>query len=459
MPFSPEADLMASLRGEPVLAVRREDKGPSERRAPLTPDHVAALLRRQPLPVSVESSSRRVFADSEYLHAGAKVVPGVGRPPVILGVKEPDPTRLVPGATYLVFAHVTKGQPSNMPLLKKLMHLGCTLIDYEQIVDEQGRRLVFFGKHAGHAGAINALWALGRRLHAEGVVTPFAEIRLAHEYPSLDAALAHIHAVGRSIRANGLSPKLRPIVFAIAGSGNVAEGAEAVLEHLHPEEIRHEELETFPATREMRHRVFLARLTREARYRRIGGGAFDAAEYAAHPHRYTSALERYLPHVTVFVNATYWEEGLPRLIANAHLDELWRAEAQPVLRVIADVTCDIGGSIEATVTATKAEDPVYVFAPDCRREGAVITPGVRGEGPVLMTVDNLPAQVPREASAFFGDQLLPFVPSLAACNWMRPFEALHLEPELRRAVIVHRGELVPRFAHLSQAIAAAEEQH
>ena len=453
MAFSPEADLLiARTEADAVLAIRREDKGPSERRAPLAPKQIASLAGAAGLKFAIESSDRRVFTNRDYAEAGATVVPSLCRPPVILGVKEPDPERLVPGATYLVFAHVTKGQPSNMPLLRRMQKLGCTLIDYEQIVDEAGRRLVFFGRHAGHAGAINALWALGQRYLAEGTSTPFAEMKLAHEYTSLDAALAQVRAIGARIRTEGLPATLRPVIFAIAGSGHVSEGAEAVLEDLQPREIGARELQEFSATREVRHEVFLARLSRAARYHRIGGGAFDAADYARHPHRFTSALERYLKHVTVFVNGTYWHDGLPRLIDNEQLDELWRAEAQPVLRVIADITCDVGGSIEANVAATNPEAPVYVYTPVSRREDRMILPGVHGEGPVLMTVDNLPAQMPREASESFGDQLLPFIPELAACDWTRPLNRLSIGPELRRATIVHRGTLTPRFAHLHEAM-------
>lgn len=447
-----DADLaVAREQREPLLALRREDKGPSERRAPLAPPHVAAVAKAG-VPIAVESSARRVFADREYERAGARVVPALARPPVVLGVKEPHLDRLVPGAAHLVFAHVTKGQAANMPLLRRFLDLGCTLLDYEQIVDERGRRLVFFGKHAGHAGAINALWALGRRLEAEGTRTPFGALRLAHEYASLDDALAHIREAGNRIRFEGLSSNLRPVVFAIAGSGNVSAGADEVLAQLQPREVGAAELALFPLTRESRREVFVVRLSREDRYRRIGGGAFDPVEYAGHPERYASGIGRLLPHVTVFVNGIYWESGYPRLIDNAHLDALWRDDAQPVLRVIADVTCDVGGSIEANVAATTPEDPVYVFSPPSRRNGQPTQPGVRGDGPVLMTVDNLPAQVPREASQSFGSQLRPFLPELAACDWSAPLEQLRLGPELRRAIITHRGELAPAFAYLHESL-------
>jgi len=462
MPFSPEADLLM-MRGktqEPVLAVRREDKGPGERRAPLTPRQVASLAethfaKLHEVKIAVESSDRRVFPDGAYKRAGASIVSSLQRPTVVLGVKEPDPARLVPGSTHLVFAHVTKGQPANMPLLRRMIKLGCTLVDYEQIADDAGRRLVFFGRHAGQAGAIDALWALGRRLQAEGILTPFGDIRLAHEYAGLDAALAHIRAIGTQIREEGLPPALRPVVFAIAGSGHVSAGAAAVLDHLRPHEIGLEELENFPTTRESRRQVFLARLPRSARYRRIGGGSFNSADYIRHPERYASAVPRYLDHITVFLNGTYWQDGFPRLINNHHLDDLWRGEDQPVLRVIADVTCDVGGSIEANVGATTPHDPVYVYSPHCRQNGLTRISGVRGEGPVLMTIDNLPAQIPSEASESFGAQLLPFVPGLVACDWTHPLNRLHLPTELRRAVIVHRGKLAPQFAYLEQSLAHA----
>ena len=171
-----------------VIGIRGEDKNRWERRAPLTPDHVRELASDHGIAVRVEPSLQRIFPDRDYADAGAGISRDLDGCRVILGVKEVPASKLLPEKTYAFFPHVTKGQEANMPMLRRLMELGCTLIDYELIVDRRGRRLIFFGRHAGYAGMIDSLWALGQRLAWEGFATPLEEIRLAHQYASLDEA-------------------------------------------------------------------------------------------------------------------------------------------------------------------------------------------------------------------------------------------------------------------------------
>ena len=196
--------------------------------------------------------------------------------------------------------------------------------------------------------------------------------------------------------------------------------------------------------------LFTVVLGREHRLERTAGGGFDGAEYTDHPELYRSALPSLLPHVTVLINGTYWEPGLPVLVTKESLRELWTREREPKLRVIGDVTCDIRGSVEVTEKATTPGDPVFVWNPDT----GAITSGVTGRGPVVMAVDNLPCELPVEASEHFGDSLLRFVPPLARCDWEVPLEALALPREIRDAIIVHRGELAPAFAGLERLLRA-----
>ena len=434
------------------IAIRREDKNQWERRTPLTPDHVAELRREHGLEVYVEPSPIRVFSDEEYAAAGATVSGDLGSCRVILGVKEIPVDRLEPNHTYVCFSHVIKGQPSGMGLLRRMIDLGVTLIDYEPIVDSLGRRLIFFGRHAGYAGMLDTLWALGQRLTSEGFRTPFEDLRPAHHYASLDDALDHVTRVGDRIRRRGLPTGLRPVVFGFAGSGNVARGAHEVFERLPFETVEPAELLCLPEDRDRsRHVVFRTDFARSQRVARRSDGGFDASEYAAHPERYTSALGGYLPHLTVFVNCIYWAPSQPRLVTIEDVRGLWREPAPPKLRVIGDITCDVGGSIEINLRATTPGDPVYVYDVDTGEAQA----GVAGRGPVVMAVDNLPCELPREASEHFGDSLLRYVPKLARCRWDAPFEALDLPPELRRAVVVHQGALTPPYRALETALGGA----
>ncbi len=431
-----------------VLGIRAETKNRWERRAPLAPGHVAQLIREHGVEVLVERSPLRVFPEEEYAAAGARLVEDLSPCRVILGVKEIPPGLLLPARTYLYFAHVIKGQPENMPALRRHMDLGCTLLDYERVTDRQGRRLIFFSRHAGYAGAIDGLWALGRRLMSEGVRTPLAEVRRALAYSNLDEALRHLTEIGDRIRRIGLPPGLAPLVLGVTGSGSVARGVWEVISRLPLERVEPEELPALAGEMDrppnLIYGVTFRRIHRLAR--RDGG--FDAGELAAHPERYRSIMDRWLPHLTVLFNAVYWEPGQPRLVTRPQLAALLE-DGRPRLRVLADITCDIDGSIEATVRATDPGEPVYVYDPFT---GGTVT-GVDGRGVVVLAVDNLPCELPAEATRHFGDQLLRFLPAVARCEWERPLKALELPDELRRAVIVHRGELTPDYRYLRDPLA------
>jgi alpha-aminoadipic semialdehyde synthase len=157
----------------------------------------------------------------------------------------------------------------------------------------------------------------------------------------------------------------------------------------------------------------------------------------------------HLAHLTALVNSIYWEPGQPRVASRSDLLTLYGDGTRPRLRVIGDISCDLAGSIEGTVKLTTPGDPVYVYDVFT---GATID-GVAGKGPVILAVDNLPCELPVDASQHFGDALLRFLPSLARCDWAAPFDALSLPDELRRAVIVHRGRLTPSYAHIARHLA------
>lgn len=366
---------------------------------------------------------------------------------MVLGVKEIPPDKLIPGGSHVYFSHVFKGQRENMAMLRRIMEVGATLVDYELIVDKRGRRLIFFGRHAGYAGMIDSLWALGQRLAWEGYSTPFEEVRLAHQYSGLDEATSHLMKLGERIRHAGMPAGLRPIVVAFTGTGNVSQGAQEVFERLPFQEIEPEDLEFVEEDRDRPQNIlYKVVLDRSHRVRRRADGGYDEQEYLDHPDRYVSALAGYLPHVTLLINGIFWHPDRPVLVTAADLRALWRQEPQPKLRVIGDITCDIGGSVEATVESTTPGDPVFVWDPDSGRT----TAGVGGRGPVVMAVDNLPCELPLEASEHFGDSLLRFVPPMARCDWSLPLELLDLPREIREAVVVHRGRLTPGYSYLER---------
>ena len=224
------------------IGIRYEDKYVMERRVPLVPAHIKKLVRDEGLEFFVETSAKRVFADEEFEAAGATVTDDLSSCQVIFGVKEVPVDRLEADKTYIYFSHVIKGQKHNMDMLRRLMELKCNLIDYERIVDEMGRRLIFFGRYAGLAGMVNSLWSLGQRLEESGIITPFLDIAQTHTYHSLGEARKVVSKVGQKIIEKGLPAELKPLVIGITGYGNVAQGAQEIASLLPVKEILPDEL-------------------------------------------------------------------------------------------------------------------------------------------------------------------------------------------------------------------------
>ena len=435
------------------IGIRREDKDPWEARAPLVPDDVARLTSSGAAEIVVQPSPQRVFTEDEYLRAGARVDEDLGACDIVLAVKEIPRELFRPGGTYAFFSHTIKGQPHNMDMLRRLMRLECQLIDYERITDDRGRRLIFFSRFAGLAGAIDSLWALGRRLEWEGLTpNPFAALEQTYRYPTLEAALEAVHDAGARIAAYGLPAELCPFVIGITGYGNVSLGAQEVVDALgavvsNPELL--DELGGGGDDRHTAHKVVFAE--RDFVARRDASKPFALDEYYRRPELYEGTFARRLPQLTLLLNCVFWDAPYPRLVTRAAIRELFAAPAAPRLRVIGDISCDIEGSVELTVKETHIDQPVYVYD---AKTGAV-TDGVGGRGPVVLAVSNLPCELSRESSTAFSAVLSPFVPALAAADLSLPFRQLSLPPELLRALILHHGALTPDYEYLRRFVNAA----
>jgi alpha-aminoadipic semialdehyde synthase len=433
-----------------TIAIRRETKSPLERRTPITPELVRRLVRSSGVEVLVQPSARRVFHDKEFVRAGATMAENLADSKVILGVKEIPPELFQPDTAYVFFSHVIKGQPYNMPMLAKMLELGCTLIDYEKICDEEGRRLIFFGRFAGLAGMIDSLWALGQRLRREGCPTPLAEIEPAHAYDSLDDAKIAVREAGERIASDGMPEELTPLIIGVAGYGNVASGVREILAELPNREVEPDNLTSIfdePSPHCFYQTTFkeedLVEPTEEGR-------GFELQDYYDHPERYRSVFGPHLAHLSALMNCNYWDERYPRLVTKEQLKALWSSNTPPRLKVIGDLACDIEGAVECTLKCTEPSDPVYVYDP--LEES--ISSGVDGSGPVILAVDILPAELPREASEEFSSALSPFLPTLAATDFDVPFSELALPPELLGAVIAHRGKLTPDYRYIEAHLAA-----
>ena len=215
------------------IGIRREDKNKWERRVPLVPEHVKEFKEKYNVETVIQPSKIRVYSDDEYSDAGAVVKEDMSTCPIVFAVKEIPIHLFEKNKAYVFFSHTIKGQKYNMPMLKKMMDLECTLIDYEKIVNEHGFRLVFFGRYAGLAGMIDTLWAFGQRLKSKNIDSPFNEIRQTIHYRNhLPGIKEHLSEIGKKIEQNGIPKPITPIIVGFAGYGNVSKGAQEILDIL-----------------------------------------------------------------------------------------------------------------------------------------------------------------------------------------------------------------------------------
>lgn len=428
-----------------IVGIRREDKNIWERRAAIIPEQITKFKEELPLEFYCQPYPTRAFSDQEYERAGASIEEDLTPCSVIFGIKEIPIPRLHPGKTYLFFSHTIKGQKYNMPMLRHLLESRSTLIDYELIKDARGRRLVFFGRFAGMAGMVDTLHALGRRLQYQGFETPFAGIRMAYEYRDIAEAKAAVGEAGRRIAEKGLPEPVRPLVVGFSGYGHVSKGAQEVFDLLPHQEVEPQDLAGLTPRRDgILHKVVFAE--RDMVKPVDPARAFDLNDYFEHPEGYHSQFEDHLPHLSVLVNGIYWDKRYPRLLTKNYLKQRW-SEGRPMnLQVVGDISCDINGSIECTEKATESDNPIFVYDPGSDS----IRDGHEGDGLVIMAVDNLPAELPRDASEAFSQSLHPFVPAICLADYSQPYAKLNLPPEIKNAVICHHGELTPAYNYLKE---------
>jgi alanine dehydrogenase len=429
------------------IGIRHEDKYALERRAALTPAHVKQLSEKYGLEVYVESSEKRIFKDKEYVSAGAVMTSNLKDCPIIMGVKEIPVSAFEKDKTYIFFSHVIKGQPYNMPMLRKMMDKRCTLIDYERIVDENNRRLIFFGRFAGLAGMINSIWSLGQRLKLQGYTeNPFAHIKQSHQYNTLEEAKQEIAKAGKAISEKGLPEELLPLTIGFTGYGNVSRGAQEIIDLLPVKEISPDKLSTLKNLNKDPNIVY--KVIFEEKHiskHRFLTGKFDLQDYYDHPENYVNNFEQYIPHLTVLMNCMYWDDRYPRIFTRDFARLLFIA-GKPKIMVIGDVTCDPNGSIEFTHKGTGIDDPVFVFNPLTDEP----TMGFRGEGLLVMAVDILPSELAKDSSKAFGDALLDFINPIAQADFTQDFEKINLPYPVKKAMILHKGMLTPDYKYIEQ---------
>ena len=338
-----------------ILGIRREDKNKWERRVPLIPQHLKELKEEHGIDSIVQTSPIRIFSDKEYEDVGIKVQEDLSQCPVIFSVKEMPINFFEPNKTYAFFSHTVKGQKYNMPMLKKMMELGCTLIDYEKITNEKGRRLVFFGRYAGLAGMVDTLWAFGQRLEWQEIKTPFSEIKQTIHYDGLDEIKSHLKEIGKKIEQQGFPESISPVIIGFAGYGNVSTGAQEIIDILPVKEIAPSQLESIHEA-PLNNVIYKVIFKEEDMVESISSEkGFDLQNYYTNPHFYRSIFQQYIRQLSILMNCIYWDKRYPRLITKEFLEENLTGHLK--LQVIGDISVDINGAIEFT---GKSTSPTYL---------------------------------------------------------------------------------------------------
>lgn len=424
------------------IGIRKEDKNKWECRVPIVPEDAKILKDTHGIDIVLEQFDRRAFTEKEFIDAGASLNPGYIDCPIIMAVKEVPLSIIHPDKAYLFFAHVIKGQKYNMPLLKKFIERKATLIDYECIVDDKCRRLVFFGRYAGLAGMIDTLSGLGLRLKARGIESPFLHIAPSFNYKDLEEAKAAVKKLADEIAQIGLPAGLTPFIIGFTGYGNVSKGAQEIFDLLPHETIKPEDLAGFQNfdNKKIYKVVFEEKHLVEPVDQ---SDKFELFDYYNHPEKYKSRFSDYLPRLSVLINAIYWDQKFPRLITKEYLKQNIK---DLKLIIVGDISCDINGSIEFTVKSTEADNPAFIYNPF----DDIIIDGFEGEGIADIAIDNLPAELPRDASVGFSHSLMPFIPGLAEADMTKSFEDVNLPAEIKRAVIVYKGDLTPGYKYLEK---------
>lgn len=392
------------------IGLIREGKIPADNRVALTPSQAQYLQKEYPqLEIIAEPSSDRCFSDQEYLRAGIQLSQNLGQCDILLGIKEIPIQQLIPNKTYLFFSHTKKEQPYNRELMRSMVEKKITLIDYECLVHPDGQRLIGFGFFAGIVGAHNGIMAYGNRtqLFQLGRVSAIKDYReLIHTYFGL---------------------KLPPMKVAVTGSGRVAHGILEIMNLMDIQEVEPDEFlhQSFP------YPVYV-HLKGADLYRHKTEGTYRRQHFHDHADEYECLFEPYTRAADVLMNGIYWDEKIPRLFS---MESMRHPEFK--MFTIADITDDKNGSVPCNLGDASTDDPVYGVD---QYSGEKTIPYLPHSIDV-MAVGNLPNELPRDASRYFGEQLMKYVIGDLLGGG---------SDTINRATILHQGQLTTDFQYLKE---------
>jgi saccharopine dehydrogenase (NAD+, L-lysine forming) len=396
-----------------IIGLIKERKNPPDTRVPFTPKQCVEIMRDFPqVKIVAESSESRCYSDDEYRAEGVDVVSDLSSCDVLLGVKEVPKDQLIPGKTYFFFSHTKKMQPYNKPLMQEMIRRGIRMVDYECLTHTDGQRILGFGFFAGVVGAHNGILTYGQKLG------------LYHLPKACDiSSYAELLSFYDQLR-------LPNVKIAVTGSGKVTSGILEIMSHLDIQSIEPEDY----LNKEYDYPVYTL-LKGGGLYRRKDGRAYNREDFHKHPDEYESLFGQYCSHTDILMNGIYWDQQIPRLFTN---EDAQRSDFR--ISVIADVTCDPFGSVPINLGASTIADPVYGVRRSDLQQTVPFLPA--NETIDIMAVDNLPNELPRDASKYFGAHFEKYV-----------LEALlqgYDSDLIYRATICADGKLLPRYEYMRE---------
>ena len=395
------------------IGIIREGKVPPDYRVPLTPDHCKTIKEKYPVEIVAQRSKNRCYTDQEYHNAGIELVDNIDDCDVLMGVKEVKIKDLIANKKYFFFSHTIKEQPYNKTLLQEILKKNIQLIDYEVLTNDAGARIIAFGKFAGMVGAHNGIMAYGKKTGSFDL----KRMKDCTDYEDAKEVYKNL--------------KLPPMRLVLTGTGRVSKGAAEVLKDMNIKQVSPEDYLNSVFTEPV-----FTQISSLEYVKKKDDSPFSKKEFYESPENFQSNFLPFQQKSDILINGMYWNNDAPALFT---LDDL--KEDDFSIQVIADVTCDIApvASVPTTIKASTIADPLFGYdklkQEECswKNENAIC----------MMTIDNLPNEMPRDASLSFGQQFVSFV-----------IEELLDENStlIERATIAKNGSLGHHFKYLSDYV-------
>lgn len=396
------------------FGIIKERKNPPDRRVVFSPNEIKTIQEQFPVvSFKVEPSDIRIFSDAEYQNLGIEVTDDLSDCEVLFGVKEIPVEALIPNKKYFFFSHTIKKQPYNQKLLQAVLEKNIELYDHETIVDAANKRLIGFGRYAGIVGAYNAIRAFGIKF----------ELFKMPKASALKGRDALVQQVKRQI--------IPPIKIVVTGTGKVGSGVKEMLLAMKIKEVSVENFLTKKFTQPVFTQIDVLEYNK-----RMDGQKLDTKDFYKNPSEYESDFERFTKVADIYISGHFHANAAPQILSQKMLQA-----SDCAIKIVADVSCDVNGPIACTLRASTIEEPLYGYLPSENKEVDVFHPAAI----VVMAVDNLPCELPKDASEGFGEMFTQHV--------IPAFFNNDADGILTRAKMTENGVLTERFNYLHDYVA------